>query len=158
MGFTKCYWFGVRFNFCVAVPTAPKGRLPPASLGAANQVCSSMQSNIFDVTALNGHQDNMLPALSNKVHPVPSCPTSLCSSSMMNIREYCFSFRHLIQADLARVDREGLTCWTYSVLSSKKYNLTYVVDLLPKTPITHLSVEIVILISSLSITAMDGWN
>ncbi len=38
-------------------------------------------------------------------HP---CPTSLCSSSMMNIREYCFSFRHLIQADLVFVDRLGI--------------------------------------------------
>ncbi|MDO6650936.1 hypothetical protein Q4530_00950 [Colwellia sp. 1_MG-2023] len=50
---------------------------------------SSIQGNIFDVTALNGHP----------------CPTSLCSSSMMNIREYYLSLRHLIQAGLARVGR-----------------------------------------------------
>ncbi|MDO6650935.1 hypothetical protein Q4530_00945 [Colwellia sp. 1_MG-2023] len=45
---------------------------------------SSIQGNIFDVTALNGHP----------------CPTSLCSSSMMNIHEYYLSLRHLIKADL----------------------------------------------------------
>ena len=65
--------------------------LPLESLGAANQVCSYIQGNILDVTALNGHP----------------CPTSLCSSSMMNIREYYLSLRHLIQADLALVDRGG---------------------------------------------------
>lgn len=72
-----------------------KRRLPPLlplaldSLGAANQVKFFIQGNIFDATALNGHP----------------CPTSLCSSSMMNVREYYLPFRHLIQADLVFVDR-----------------------------------------------------
>ncbi|WP_143760085.1 MULTISPECIES: hypothetical protein [Colwellia] len=45
--------------------------------------------------------------MSNKVHPVPSCAALLFPSSLMVIREYCLSFRHLIQADLVRVDRLG---------------------------------------------------
>ena len=73
----KCHWFGVCYTvWRRGADDTQKGlnaEPPLESLGAANQVLSYMQGNIFDVTALMAHQDNMRPALSNKVHPVPSC-------------------------------------------------------------------------------------
>jgi hypothetical protein len=63
--------------------------LPLDSLGAANQVLTCIHRNIFDVSVMMAHP----------------CAALLLPSSLMAIREYCLSFRHLIQADLVLVDR-----------------------------------------------------